>query len=204
MTKLAFGFDALRNGEFVLGPQQAEVAASEVLVLWGPSGSGKSTLLQWLVGASSAEVKNGYIRMAGQDLLALPIEQRQLGWMQQQPLLFPHLSVIQNAAFATGDIVAARQALAEVGLSTFADADPATLSGGQQARVALVRALASKPRTLLLDEPFSSLDPKLRQSVRELVWQQIRVVRIPAILVTHDPADIPQNLPVTQLDLSHA
>jgi putative thiamine transport system ATP-binding protein len=164
----------------------------------GPSGSGKSTLLAFAAGfldpVFSAE---GRIVLDGDDVTNYPPERRGMGLLFQDPLLFPHMSVGGNLMFGLPPEVrgadarrqAVAQALAEVGLADFAGRDPATLSGGQKARVALLRTLLSEPRALLLDEPFSKLDTKRRGQVRELVFQEAAKRRLPVLLVTHDPDD---------------
>ncbi len=117
--------------------------------------------------------------------------------MFQDSLLFPHLSIGGNRLFGLHREVRGRdarmraveQALADIGLQGFADRDPGTLSGGQAARVALMRALLSRPQALLLDEPFSRLDAALRDQVRNLVFAESRRRALPVLLVSHDPAD---------------
>ncbi|MBP8287649.1 MAG: ATP-binding cassette domain-containing protein, partial [Rhodoferax sp.] len=129
----------------------------------------------------------------------LPIEARHIGILFQDDLLFGHLSVGQNLAFALPDTLKGAQArrcqveqtLADMGLSGFHDRDPATLSGGQRARVSLMRTLLARPQALLLDEPFSRLDAVLRTQFRAFVFEQIARHGIPTLLVTHDPADVP-------------
>ena len=127
-------------------------------------------------------------------LVALPTHARRIGLMFQDDLLFPHLSVGGNLAFALpprvndrARVVAA--ALEEAGLSGFDHRDPATLSGGQRARVALLRTLLAEPKALLLDEPFSRLDAGLRGQIRSFVFDQARARGLPVILVTHDIED---------------
>jgi putative thiamine transport system ATP-binding protein len=115
----------------------------------------------------------------------------------QDDMLFPHLSVGENLAFALPRSVRPRRArraridaaLSEAGLEGFAGRDPATLSGGQRARVALMRTLLAQPLALLLDEPFNKLDRDLRQRVRRFVFDHARRSALPTLLVTHDPAD---------------
>jgi putative thiamine transport system ATP-binding protein len=172
----------------------------EVVTLTGGSGSGKSTLLNWMIGnldsvfLATGELWHNDIRCD-----TLPIEARRIGILFQDDLLFPHLSVGQNLAFALplgwGNAQARRQrvaqTLADVGLEGFHDRDPATLSGGQRARVSLMRTLLAEPKALLLDEPFSKLDAMLRLQFRTFVFAQIERLRIPTLLVTHDPADVP-------------
>jgi putative thiamine transport system ATP-binding protein len=133
----------------------------------------------------------------GCDVTALPTRARGIGLLFQDDVLFPHLSVGGNLAFALPATLRGRQArraaieaaLAKAGLAGFADRDPGTLSGGERARVALMRTLLAEPKALLLDEPFSRLDAGLRDHVRAFVLDLIRAERIPAILVTHQSDD---------------
>ncbi|MGG7646141.1 ATP-binding cassette domain-containing protein [Rhodovulum sp. YNF3179] len=176
----------------------ATVRPGEVLTVMGPSGSGKSTLLSVVTGTvDPAFTVAGGVRVNGRELTGLPPEARRVGLLFQDELLFPHMSVGSNLAFGLNRGVRGRaarrarveEALAEVGLKGFADRDPATLSGGQKARVALMRVLLSEPDALLLDEPFSRLDPDRRDRVRRLVFDRARAHGLPVLLVTHDAAD---------------
>lgn len=185
-------------GKSLLIALDAAVQPGEVLTVMGPSGSGKSTLLAFIGGFLDPAFKaTGRVTVDGVDLTGLPPEERHAGILFQDPLLFPHLSVAGNVGFALPPEVRRRAerrrlaaaALAEVGLADFGDRDPATLSGGQKARVALLRVLLSKPRLLLLDEPFSRLDTALRRQTRELVFDRARAAGLPVVLVTHDAAD---------------
>lgn len=185
-----------------------EVQPGEVVTLTGASGSGKSTLLNWVVGALDPHfTATGELWLNGVRSDTLPIEDRHIGLLFQDDLLFPHLSVGRNLAFALPAQIkgaAARrqhieQTLTRIGLAGFHDRDPATLSGGQRARVSLMRTLLSEPLALLLDEPFSKLDAALRSQFRALVWEQIALLRIPTLLVTHDPADVPTGGRVIEL-----
>ncbi len=176
-----------------------DIAPGEILSLTGPSGSGKSTLLNWLLGDLDAAFQaSGTLQLNHRTLDGLAIEARGIGILFQDDLLFAHLSVGQNLAFAlpaTVKGIARRQrieqTLKEIGLDGFHDRDPATLSGGQRARVSLMRALLAQPQALLLDEPFSRLDAALRVQFRRFVFEQIARQRIPTLLVTHDLADVP-------------
>lgn len=175
----------------------ATIAPGEVLTLMGPSGSGKSTLLSVVMGdlAPVFDV-TGRVVLDGRDITALPPEARHVGILYQDPLLFPHLDVAANLAFGLprGGTRRDRRAtveaaLADIGLEGFGPRDPATLSGGQGARVALMRTLLSKPCALLLDEPFSKLDSDRRDQMRRLVFDRAAQARIPVLMVTHDAAD---------------
>ena len=172
-----------------------DIAPGEVLTVMGPSGSGKSTLLAYLAGfLSPAFQAQGELYLGDKRLDTLPAEQRGIGLLFQDPMLFPHLSVAGNCRFGLPRRVRDKtariaKALEQVGLAGFEARDPATLSGGQQARVALIRLLLSQPRAVLLDEPFSKLDTALRQEMRALVFGQLRAAGLPTLLVTHDEAD---------------
>ncbi|MBU2097241.1 MAG: ATP-binding cassette domain-containing protein [Gammaproteobacteria bacterium] len=165
------------------------------LTVMGPSGIGKSSLLAYVAGFLSSDfLASGEIYLGDRCLNGLPAEQRGIGLLFQDPLLFPHLSVAQNLLFAVPRHVRYRQQLVDealdaVGLKGFGDRDPATLSGGQKARVALQRLLLSQPKAVLLDEPFSRLDAHLRQEIRQHVFQSLREAKLPTILVTHDGED---------------
>lgn len=174
------------------------VAPGEVLTVMGPSGSGKSTLLSYIIGTlDDGFDAKGQVMLNGTDITDLAPEQRHVGILFQDELLFPHLSVGENLAFGLRATVKGRAArrqhidaaLEDIGLAGFADRDPETLSGGQKARVALMRMLLSGPKALLLDEPFSRLDTERRDQIRTLVFDQARAKGLPVLLVTHDHAD---------------
>ncbi len=185
-------------GDRVLVTLDAKVRRGETLTVMGPSGSGKSTLLAYLGGfLDAAFTASGRISVDGVELNRLEAEKRHAGILFQDPLLFPHLSVADNIAIAIPEDVKGRKqrrlvaeaALADAGLAEFGDRDPDTLSGGQKARVALQRVLVSRPRLLLLDEPFSKLDANLRDQTRQLVFDRARRAGLPVVLVTHDEED---------------
>ena len=172
----------------------------------GPSGSGKSSLLAAVCGTLAPDFRfEGQITLNGQRIEALPCQARRVGILFQDDLLFAHMTVRENLLFATpagprnGREEQVRQALGDLEMPGFADADPATLSGGQRARVALVRALLAKPEALLLDEPFSRLDTALRSRMREFVFATVRQRGIPTLLVTHDAQDVADAEALTQL-----
>ena len=174
-----------------------DVAPGDVLTVMGPSGVGKSTLLAFITGTLAPDFQaTGEVWLDGHDITHAAAHQRRVGILFQDDLLFPHLSVGANLAFGLqpGGSAAQRQvkideALDEVGLGGFADRDPATLSGGQKARVALMRMLLSEPCGLLLDEPFSRLDAALRAQVRDMVFDRARARQLPVLMVTHDADD---------------
>lgn len=175
-----------------------KVQPGEVLTIMGPSGSGKSTALYGILGALPPVFKqSGRVVLDGHDVTSLPPHRRKIGLLFQDDVLFPHLSVGANLAFAIPPRVQGRtmrrasveMALAQAGLEGFADRDPATLSGGQRARVALMRAMLAEPCALLLDEPFSRLDRDLRGQIRSFVLETVQSRKIPSILVTHDQED---------------
>lgn len=183
-----------------------QIAPGCVHTLMGPSGSGKSSLLAAVCGTLDEGMRwQGSVQLDGQTLDALPAQARRIGILFQDDLLFAHMTVRENLLFAlpAGPTLsreqAVRQALQDIELGDRADADPATLSGGQRSRVALMRALLAQPRALMLDEPFSRLDASLRQRMRELVFSQVRTRRIPALLVTHDEADVADPSCLTRL-----
>jgi putative thiamine transport system ATP-binding protein len=189
----------LRIGDRVLlSGFDLTVAAGAVTTLMGPSGCGKSSLLSHLCGTLEPVFEaTGRVRLEGVAIDALPPERRRIGILFQDDLLFPHLSVGENLAFALPRAVRGRRerrarveaALREADLAGFARRDPATLSGGQRARVALMRTLLAEPRALLLDEPFGKLDQELRHRLRRFVFDHARAAGLPTLLVTHDPAD---------------
>ncbi|MGY4027003.1 ATP-binding cassette domain-containing protein [Aeromonas rivuli] len=177
------------------------VAPGEVLTLMGPSGCGKSSLLAGLAGVLP---RGGPLQLAGEIWLgdrllsALPAYRRRIGMLFQDDLLFAHLSVVENLMFGMPAEIAggarreqAQQALARVGLAELADRHTGALSGGQKARVSLLRTLLAEPDAILLDEPFARLDKPLRAAFRALVFEEIANRAMPAILVSHDEEDAP-------------
>lgn len=188
----------IRRGSRTLVSISDHVAPGEVLTVMGPSGSGKSTLLSYIIGTLDKGFDaQGQVVLNGADITDLAPETRHVGILFQDELLFPHLSVGDNLAFGLRATVKGRaerrqqidSALDEIGLAGFADRDPETLSGGQKARVALMRMLLSEPKALLLDEPFSRLDTERRDQIRDLVFDRARQKGLPVLLVTHDHAD---------------
>lgn len=186
-----------KRGNPLFAPLTLTIAPGEVATLMGASGIGKSTLLDGIGGhLAHGFVLRGQVLLNGRSLPDLPAETRRVGVLFQDALLFPHLSVGDNLAFGlardvrgTARRLTVNEALAEAGLEGFADRDPATLSGGQRARAALMRTLLARPEALLLDEPFSRLDAELRAGIRGFVFDHVRAQGIPALMVTHDASD---------------
>jgi putative thiamine transport system ATP-binding protein len=174
-----------------------EIAPGSVHTLMGESGSGKSSLLAAICGTLDEAMRfEGSVHLNGVPLDPLPTQARRVGILFQDALLFPHMTVRENLLFATprGEAKAREamvlQALRDVEMADSLHADPATLSGGQRARVALARAWLALPQALLLDEPFSRLDAALRERMRALVFGMVKARGIPALLVTHDAQDV--------------
>ncbi|BBK30888.1 iron(III) transport system ATP-binding protein [Stella humosa] len=173
------------------------IGAGEVVCLLGPSGCGKTTILR--VAAGLERLQRGRVAIAGRtvagDGIDRPPEERGVGLVFQDYALFPHLSVRENVAFGLRAMSAADrraravEVLQRVGLAGLAEAYPHTLSGGQQQRVALARALAPQPRVMLLDEPFSGLDTRLRDQVRDETLHVLKDTGTATLLVTHDPEE---------------
>ena len=178
----------LRRGGFALNVD-LEADAGDVLTLVGPNGAGKSSLLRALAGLEHVD---GRIVIDGADVTRRPPEERPLAWVPQRGALFPHLSVLDNVAFGIGrrrGRPAARQWLERLGIGALRDRRPAQLSGGQAQKVALARALARRPRLLLLDEPLSALDAAARTDVRRTLRAHLREFDGVTVLVTHDAVD---------------
>ena len=182
------------------------VAPGTVHTLMGESGSGKSSVLAAVCGTLDEALQwNGTVTLNGQRIDTLPTQARKVGILFQEDLLFAHMTVRENLLFAVpagpqpAREAAVLAALADVEMGAFLHANPATLSGGQRARVALARALLAQPQALLLDEPFSKLDAALRERMRALVFGLVRSRQIPALLVTHDAADVADTQCLTQL-----
>jgi len=175
-----------------LGPISLAVREGEFLVVLGPSGSGKTTLLRVIAGLEPPLA--GRVELFGQDVTDTrrwPPEKRRIGMVFQDYALFPHLNVWENVAFGLRGPRAQRRARARellrlVGLEGLEKRYPHELSGGEQQRAALARALAPRPRIVLLDEPFSNLDADLRRTMRSEVRELLRSLGSTAVFVTHD------------------
>jgi len=177
-----------------------DVDPGEILCLLGPSGCGKTTLLRLIAGIerpTSGQILINEQEVAGPDVFVLP-ERRGVGLMFQDFALFPHLTIIQNVAFGLKGLARAdalreaHAALERVGLDQYAQDYPHILSGGEQQRVALARAITPRPSVLLMDEPFSGLDSRLREMMREETLAILKETRATCVIVTHSPEEAMQ------------
>lgn len=208
MSLILDRIDIRLNGQRLLNNICCRIEGGEVLSVLGPSGCGKSSLLNLICGTLPANFEHsGQIILEDVVVNHLPPHKRQVGLQFQDHLLFPHMTVGENLAFALPDGYRkaerrerVEQALADCEMSGFSGQNPSMLSGGQKARISLMRTLLSEPKALLLDEPFSRLDTTLRNSFRHFVFQQIQSRRIPALMVTHDEQDIPDKGSVIRLN----
>lgn len=181
----------------LFAPLDLKTESGNVQTIMGPSGCGKSTLLAAICGSlGPAFQMQGRIILNNRQIDNVPIEQRKVGILFQDDLLFPHMNVYSNLCFALSPRYTKPQkkkliadSLKQAGLQNFESRDIATLSGGQRARISLLRTLLAEPDAVLFDEPFSKLDQELRGSFRSFVKQQVEQMNIPAILVSHDPDD---------------
>ena len=196
----ALSFDGVSfsySGERVVDNVSFSIAQGEIVCLLGPSGCGKTTCLRLAAGMEKPD--DGTISLGGEVVSTsahvTPPETRHIGFLFQEFALFPHLSVYDNICFGLNGMTPQEQKaralelLKEVGLTGFADKFPNSLSGGEQQRAALARALAPSPRLVLMDEPFSNLDPQLRDRMRDLTLRLLKQVGAAGLVVTHDAAD---------------
>lgn len=185
------------HGEKVVKDISLHLKAGEVMCLLGPSGCGKTTLLRIAAGLQAPSQGQVFL---GQSLvsepgLQVPPEKRNVGLAFQESALFPHLTVLENVCFGISRLPKkqrhsrALDLLERLGMAGSAKAYPHTLSGGQQQRVALARALAPSPKVMLLDEPFSSLDARLRDQIRDDTLHVLKELNTATLLVTHDPEE---------------
>ncbi|WP_417689152.1 ATP-binding cassette domain-containing protein [Pseudidiomarina sp.] len=186
------------NGRVISLPP-VHLARGESLGVMGPSGCGKSTWLRWLLGVKQPYVAvTGDIVVAGKSLTQQPIEQRGIGLVMQEQALFPHYDVADNLMFALAQQRIPRHAqreliaekLASIGLPDYQQRMPNQLSGGERARIALLRAVLAKPELILLDEPFNGLDQARRQQICQWTYQFLREQGVAAIVVSHDENDL--------------
>jgi iron(III) transport system ATP-binding protein len=190
-VSLSFGvIEAVRDVSFDLEP-------GEIACLLGPSGCGKTTLLRIAAGVERPSA--GQVFLAGEEVsgarVFVPPEKRGVGLMFQDYALFPHMNNVDNVAYGLKSLnraealKEARNALRRVGLLAYAESFPWALSGGEQQRVALARAIVPRPAVILMDEPFSGLDQRLRDRVRRETLALLKETRATALIVTHDPVE---------------
>ena len=178
------------SGHMALHGNSIEMQKGELVCFLGPSGSGKTTLLNCLCGI--VKPTSGRILLEGQDITSMPLSKRNFGIVFQQYALFPNLTVFGNIAYGLHrkerDVVKniVSKMLSLVGLNGFEERYPSSLSGGQQQRVAIARALAPSPKLLLLDEPLSALDARIRTKLGEDIRRLQKELNITTIMVTHD------------------
>jgi putative spermidine/putrescine transport system ATP-binding protein len=184
------------QGQRVLEPVDLTIGAGETLVLLGPSGCGKTTTLRMIAGLEKPDA-GGRVRFGSDDVTHLPIERRQVGMVFQSYALFPNMSVRENIAYGLrirklpGEAIRQRvdELLVLTELQAHGDKAIDVLSGGQRQRVALARALAPQPRVLLLDEPLTALDARLRDVLRAEMNTLLRELGVTTVYVTHDQAE---------------
>lgn len=183
--------------KLVLDDVTLEAAPGEILCLLGPSGSGKTTLLRIAAGLEVPDTGTVQIdnRLVDGEGVHVETEQRGIGLVFQDFALFPHLTILENVKFGLAQLnrkdatTQANRMLERVGMLQYADVYPHQISGGEQQRVALARALAPRPQIVLMDEPFSGLDARLRDTIRAETVELLRDTRSTAIIVTHDPEE---------------
>ena len=198
--KLSKTFSRKGSQHHVLKNIDLEIDGADFTVVMGPSGAGKSTLLDLLCGMLKPD--RGDLSIDGQVLVDsrhfVPAHRRRIGLLGQQPLLFPHLDVLGNVAYGPraqrvrGAEAEARalEMLERLDAASLASRKPGQLSGGQAARVALARALATRPRAMLIDEPFAAVDVEYTPRLRVAVKEALAEAGCPSIVVTHDPQDV--------------
>lgn len=182
------------GGRNVVDDVSLKVMPGQVTCLLGPSGCGKSTTLRIIAGVEMQDRGEIFVdgKLVCDTIYRVPPEGRSIGLMFQDFALFPHLSVAQNVAFGLSGrrdekMVRVEELLSRVGLGHFADSHPHQLSGGEQQRIALARALAPRPSIMLMDEPFSGLDNRLRDDIRDETLAVLKDERTAVLLVTHEP-----------------
>ena len=196
LKNISMHWDALKAKPF-LKNLNLKINNGKILTVFGKSGIGKSSLINIIAGVYEKNLFfTGDIILNNKIISKNLPEDRRIGLLLQDPLLFPHLSVKQNMIFGMKTKYTNKQktnlieeSLLNADMKGFEDRYSNTLSGGQKARIACLRAILSEPEALLLDEPFSSIDPKQRNSFRLFVIEQVRNRKIPCILVTHDESD---------------
>ncbi len=175
----------VRRGDFVLGPISYRMRSegSKMIAVVGPNGAGKSTLLDAIAGLVPLDM--GTITINGKLVSSLPAHRRGIGYVLQRPYLFANMSVEKNVLYGAADSGYAAGMMSTMGIAHLGQRRPQTLSGGEQQRVSIARALAMKPSMLLLDEPFSHLDPEMQEELGERLGELIKTEGVSAIYVTH-------------------
>ncbi|MEH6453896.1 MAG: ATP-binding cassette domain-containing protein [Psychromonas sp.] len=201
MGLLVKNLEIINNNNSPLFPALTfTINPGEILTLMGPSGCGKSSLLNAIAGHLDSDfLYRGECYLNGLLVNNISPEKRNIGILFQDDLLFPHLTVWENLAIALPNTVKksqrkqqALQTLKDLDLLSLANKAPDQISGGQRARISLMRMLLAEPAAVLLDEPFSKLDKSLRQSFRNWVFSEIKKRNLPMLMVTHDQSDVPQ------------
>jgi putative thiamine transport system ATP-binding protein len=188
-------------GKALIKELSVEVDNGAVLTLMGPSGSGKSTLLSVIAGFVSCDFAfTGEVLLQDKAMMEVKPENRKIGILFQDDLLFPHLSICENLMIALPNSIKGKKrkeialaTLDEINLLALADKSSQQISGGQKARISVMRLLLAEPQAVLLDEPFSKLDKSLRSDFRNWLFIELRKRNLPTILVTHDQEDSPKD-----------
>ncbi|MDC0457632.1 ABC transporter ATP-binding protein [Alphaproteobacteria bacterium] len=185
------------DNNYILNKFSMKLNDGEVVSLLGPSGCGKTTLLKLASGIE--KLQEGEIILNGKTISStnthLSPDKRKIGYVFQDCALFPHLTILQNIFFGlnnkeiTAQTKKIKNLMNEINISNLSKSYPHELSGGQQQQVALVRAIASDPKIILLDEPYSNLDSRLKEKIRDQMLHILREYNISALLVTHDPEE---------------
>ena len=196
LINLSLKWDSPKEKPFVKN-LNLKIKNGNILCIFGKSGVGKSSLINVIAGITEDNLLyEGKIVLNGKILNNLPTEERKIGLLLQDGSLFPHLTVEQNIYFGMNrklksheKITLINENLKTANMKNFQNRYPHTLSGGQKSRVACLRAILSEPEVLLLDEPFSSLDPEYRNTFRNFVVSKVKESKIPCLLVSHDEND---------------
>ena len=196
LINISLRWDSPKENPFVKN-LNLKIKNGNILCVFGKSGVGKSSLINVIAGITEDNLLfEGRIVLNGKILNDIPTEKRKIGLLLQDGALFPHLTVEQNIYFGMNKrlkskekLILISQNLKKANMENFQNRYPNTLSGGQKSRIACLRAILSEPEVLLLDEPFSSLDPEHRNTFRNFVVSKVKESKIPCLLVTHDESD---------------